>query len=255
MCSTRPPVLSICIPAYGFEEGVRRILKRFNGDPRLEILISEDFSDRPLDLSDCEGLIHKVNAEPGGAVANWNRVMSWATGDYVWLLHHDEEPFFFDGLESFLCRLQEPSAPCLLVSRLELRDRFWQRVLRSDAVRRTVLHWPSMVLLHNSIGAPSNVIIRRKNAELFDERLKWFVDLEWYYRLFTTCRHVAFSQFGILTHSYDGSITRNMQEELAVLATREVAFVCEKHGIKIGFRKLWHWKLRMFQAIKRNFCP
>lgn len=248
------PVLSICIPAYRFEKGVRRIIDVLHDSPRLEILISEDWSEHPLDLSDLfdlQSLTHKVNPKPNGAIANWNMVMSWAKGKYVWLLHHDEEPVFPDGLEAFLDSLEQPDAPCILLSHLELRDRLWQRALRSDLVRQIFLCWPRLVLLHNPIGALSNVIVHRNIIEPFDERLKWFVDTEWYFRVLAKYRNAKFSQFDIHTHAYDGSITQGMNDEIAEIALREIEIVCDEHEIGDGFRKLWRGKLKLFERIKK----
>lgn len=249
------PTLSICIPAYGYEKGVRRILARLIDNPRIEILVSEDMSDRPLDLSDLsdlKNLTHRVNTTPRGAIANWNKAMSWANGDYVWLLHHDEEPVFPDGLEAMLDSMEQPDAPCVLLSRLEIRDRFWQRALRSDTVRRFFMHSPRLILLHNSLGAPSNIIVQRNILELFNENLKWFVDVEWYFRIFSNCRNFTMSKFSVCSHTYDGSITNGMRDKIAVVALREIDIVCEKHNIGIMFRLLWCGKQHVFEKIKRE---
>lgn len=253
MNSAPIPVLSICIPAYGFEEGVRRIFRQLKPDPRLEIIVSEDISARPLDLSDfaqTHNLIHVVNRRPEGAVVNWNRVLSMATGRYVWLLHHDEEPFFPDHLDGLLTRLASPQAPCLLLSHLELNDRLWQRGLRIDSIRRVLLRFPRLILIHNAIGSPSNCIVRRDSALRFDERLKWFVDVEWYYRLLSQCAHTSFSEFSIHSHPYQDSITAGLKSDVFEIGSDEIRMICGSHGFGNFFRSLWKLNILFKKLIK-----
>jgi glycosyltransferase involved in cell wall biosynthesis len=253
MNSSHNPVLTICIPAYGYEEGVRRILKNLQDSSRLEILISEDISKSPIDLSDFshwQCLTHTVNSAPRGAIANWNKVISEAKGTFVWLLHHDEEPIFPSGIKDFLDFLEHSQTTDLLLSRLEVHDRIWQRVLRSDLSRKIFLRFNYLILLHNSIGAPSNIIVNRESITSFDEELQWFVDVEWYYRLFVNCQKVDFSHFRIVTHPYTQSITQQIKTEIEIIAQREVGIVCKKHNASRGFRFLWRTKLSIFGRIK-----
>ena len=41
----------------------------------------------------------------------------------------------------------------------------------------------NFLLLHNVIGSPSNVVIRRSICQHFDTKLQWLVDVEWYVNL------------------------------------------------------------------------
>lgn len=250
---SKSPILSICIPAYRNEEGVRRILSTLGDGSNLEILISEDKSDSPLDLRDLHKRLqfeHYVNERPKGAVSNWNRVISRAHGKYIWLLHHDEEPVFEGGVSRFLDNLTNgPERDCL-VSSLKLDDRVWQRSLRTNPIRKMLVNFPMTVLLHNYIGSPSNVIFHRRVIEKFDERLQWLVDCEWYFRLFANCDEVTFGEFGILSHPYSESITMNLGREVSTLALNEARFVCEKHNVSRLATRLWLIKLSIVKALR-----
>lgn len=259
---TGRPILSVCIPAYGYEAGVRRILTRFadvvQSSDRLEILVSEDKSDRPLGLLDLREKLnfdHHVNQNPTGAIANWNAVMARASGQYIWLLHHDEEPVFVAGFENFLDMLEYNAPIDCLISDLKLADRWWQRGLRHDALRKIFVRFPVTILAQNYIGAPSNIIFHRSLKADFDSRLNWLVDVEWYYRLFgggDARRRFSFSQFAIITHPYSDSITQNISDRVGELALREAKLIGQRHALNPFFRGFWHCKLLLSNLVKQR---
>lgn len=250
------PTLSICIPAYRHEEGVRLILSRLEYSDRLEVLISEDKSEKPLHLDEFQDQVrfeHTINERPSGPVANWNGVISRARGKYIWLLHHDEEPFFINGLGDLLKTLEQDEQRDCLVSHLNINDRWWQRLLRSDVVRKLLVRFPKSVLLQNYIGSPSNVIFHQSKYAEFDETLQWFVDTEWYYRLFSRCTRISFSEFGIITHPYVESITQELKNKVGELSQMETKYICQKHSFTSLTKRVLLTKLTLGHILKKGF--
>lgn len=240
--------LTIGIPAYLNQLGVERIIDSFGDRGDIEILISEDVptqKDVFKDLPNLTNIRHWKNSPPLGAVPNWNAILQRATGEFVWVIHHDEAPHFPKGLDAFLHHLRKTPAN-LLISRLENdSDIFLKRAIRSDALRRILSLLPKSILLHNYIGSPSNVIVRRSHLEAFDEELKWFVDLEWYFRLTRAVARTDMSEFTVTSFPNDQSITASLQDNITQISHSEIDYICSKHDISSLFCRIWHMKVNL----------
>ena len=94
--------LSILIPTYNFKSGINKILDCIESiDDNLrnfiEIIISDDSDYEIIQKNRNESLknsfknyIYNHNIDNYGAINNWNKLISKAKGEYIWLLHHDE---------------------------------------------------------------------------------------------------------------------------------------------------------------------
>ena len=210
-------------------------------------------SDTPLDIDDLKptvNFLHNINASPSGAIANWNGLISRARGRYIWLLHHDEEPVFTHGLDAFLDSLEHHEPRDCLISHLNLRDRWWQRAIRTDAARKILVKRPISILFQNYVGSPSNVIVHCSKRTAFTQTLTWFVDIEWYYRLFSQSKKITFSEFEIITHPYTGSITESLGKGTGGLALSEAKLICREHHLSPVLKWLWIGKLKVVRWVK-----
>jgi len=122
--------LSILIPAYGYAEGVERILSGLRVDPpdELEIIISDNSRDEQVSQlvadfsSHYQGKLRYIRNHPGlGAIANWNFLLELASGEYVLLLHHDEYPLGENFARRALGRLSTASEIDVFVMECILR--------------------------------------------------------------------------------------------------------------------------------------
>lgn len=235
--------LSILIPAYGYAGGVKTILSNFRDDALigLEILISDDSSDDLVERVVSEQSPHfrgklryRRNQPRLGAVANWNSLLEWASGEYVLLLHHDEYPL---GLE-FTRRVLEllESAPevdvfvleCVLSS-MDGKD---LRHHMPGLIQKLVLkYFPTYLFRRNVVGPTSCLIVRRDLYPRFDERLHWLVDVDAYFRLrkktarWRVCRHLKIGS----TLGRKDSITASIKDKLKDLDQQERIYLNQKH--------------------------
>ena len=94
--------ISILIPAFNYSKGIKKIIeclkfsdKKFRKN--IELIISDD-SDKKIINKKLEADLIKsfsnfqyiYNQKALGAIPNWNKLISLAQGEYIWLLHHDE---------------------------------------------------------------------------------------------------------------------------------------------------------------------
>lgn len=253
MDSLKRPVLSICIPAYRYAEGVARIIKSIGADARVEIIISDDDKGHPVDLGELvswPNVHYTINPKPSGAIANWNRLVTMATGAYVWIIHHDEIPVFERDVGELISKLLNHDAADIYISKIVL-DRYPAlHFLWNDYVRIVAIKFPIILLFLNVIGSPSNIIFRKDRFLPFDQSLTWLVDVEWYSRQLKNSRKNSLSAFRVRSVSYDGSITQNIKSDICKIEISEINYISEKHGLSKLLRLSWQLKCRLFHYAK-----
>ncbi len=241
--------LSVLIPAYGYAEGIDKILSSFRHDPpdELEIIISDDSLDERVNqlVADFSrqylGKLKYRRNRPGlGAVFNWNSLLEQASGDYILLLHHDEYPLKDRFAWHVLKLLREnPEVDvfvmeCILMSSNGAKARPHLPRMISNLV---VKYFPSYLFRRNVIGPASSLIIRHALYPRFDERLRWLVDVEAYFRLRQeTVRWRICSDLKIgSAMGRKDSITASIRDELRDLDARERVYLCQKYPVA----KVW----------------
>jgi glycosyltransferase involved in cell wall biosynthesis len=257
-------LLSVLIPAYCYAEGVDRILSRLLRDPshEIEIIISDD---SPDDLvyncvanfsRSCPDAIKYKRNRPGlGAVANWSSLIQQACGEYILLLHHDEFPVDCEFINNVLKILKEDSdtdvfvLECILMS---VTGAVARPHLPTFLKVLAIKYFPIYLFKRNVVGPTSCLIIRRDLYPRFDDRLRWLVDVEAYFRLrevtarWRFCRNL---RIGSVLGRKD-SITSSIKNDLGLLDASERAYLCNKYPIA----EVWldpgiHWAANTLEAI------
>ena len=183
---------SVCIPAHEDAAAVRRAVERLRsqsvGD--WECVVSDD--SRSDAVEDCVSgfgdarIRYFRNAPSLGAPANWNAALRKARGRIVTLLHQDDfysspdvllhvqRAFASGGIRVAVCarELWRNGAPCARYAD------------NRGSVAAFLRRFPQRSLVVNRMGHPSVIFLEARLAGiLFDERLLYFLDTEWYSRL------------------------------------------------------------------------
>ena len=193
------PKVSICIPAYNNAEGVKRLLDSIliQTFTDYEILISDDSSnDQIQDLiaSYPEGTIsYRRNRLSLGAAANWNRCIQRARGEFIKLMHHDDWFSDCNSLETFVNLLeQNPKAVLAFSGTYQVRgDESFARHISEEDAKLIEIDYRNL-FLGNTIGAPS-AVIHRRTTHVYDERLSWLVDVDFYISLLKEYKQFAYT--------------------------------------------------------------
>lgn len=236
------PILSIIIPTFEYAIGVRRILRVLSEECPLsiEILISDDsLTDEVLYVvKEYEYTAQKIsyhrNRPSLGASENWNALLESAKGEYCLLMHHDEFPLSSLFIRSALDELRRnPNVDVLMMDCVLVRDdgkaarRHVPNLIRSWIVR----HAPAYLFRRNVIGPTSALIVRRRLYPKFDNKLRWLIDVEAYFRLrhstnrWRTCKHL---QIGSMLGRHD-SITASMGTKIMEIQRQELEYLVNKH--------------------------
>lgn len=238
-------ILSVLIPAYEHPVGVVRILDclyvtRVSG---IECIVSDDsLSDAVLNAVKSHpffltGDITYIRNKPSlGAVLNWNSLLKSARGEYVLLMHHDEAPAKLGFFDVLLNEIRTSEFPDVMVFECLV---FMQRLGRFRPnqprwLRASILRWaPSLLLLHNVIGAPSMLVLKRRCCPLFDAQLKWLVDVDWMIRIFSN-PELRWSVSRVLPvtslHNTAVSVTESIKFEVNQLRQQEFLLLADRLG-------------------------
>jgi glycosyltransferase involved in cell wall biosynthesis len=185
--------VSICIPAYRQVDYLRATLHSVAQQDfdDYELIVSDDSPDDSVrdllaEFPFGERLTYVRNTPALGSPENWNAAIRLARGEYVKILHHDDHFTRPDALRRFVALLDtHPEADfAFAASRVVHVDSGLQRVHRASQEQLAELRAdPASLFLGNCIGAPSATICRRGLALEYDRRMKWLVDVDYYYRV------------------------------------------------------------------------
>ena len=216
------------IPAFEYGEGVTRILKfiemsKFQG---CEVIISDDSQTNKIEslvkkhpLYKQKRIQYKKNNSSKGAVANWNTLLEQANGEYIMFLHHDEIPEdteFFTKLELAIRKSQGNNIFILRCSHLVLNNRYLRYHMPYVFTQCMLRLSPEFILIHNLIGSPSNMVVRKKFCHQFNEKLTWLVDVEWIFRLLrnNNKKWLILKDLSIISIAYEKSITASLGNKI-----------------------------------------
>jgi len=209
-------MISVVIPTYNnlglCEQAVASVLKQRGCE--YEVIVVDDSTERGIEeyisglQSDRIRYFH--NRPSLGAVPNWNSGLARATGDGIILMHHDEA-FESDKHLATIEQMLKDSDAVVCAKRVMSGDR--QKRERYPAwLKRYLMRRRTPVLGMNYIGPSACVAVRRELAEEFDERLRWLVDTEWYYRLLSRAESPRYTEAArvLSHHGSAGQITGRM---------------------------------------------
>lgn len=187
------PKISICIPSYKQAGLLRQALNsiQIQSFTDYEVIITDDTPDESIkDLVAVHPLKEKIkyhkNPQSLGSPANWNASLEKASGEYIKILHHDDYFTSGNSLQEFVNMLDaNPNVDFAfsgtLVDLVQLKMKNTHRC--SESKLNKIKADPSQLFFANLIGAPSATIFKKKATILFDEQMKWLVDIDWYIRL------------------------------------------------------------------------
>lgn len=251
--------LTILIPTYNFKLGINKILdciESIEDDLRdyIEIIISDDSDEEIIQKSRNKSLkkhfknyfyIHNIENE--GAINNWNKLISKAKGDYIWLLHHDEYwqkekniiRYIFEAINT-----KNPNIIILPITKLKtkrifnLNFKMIQKHITFQKIIKTYINNPKLLIKSNIIGPPSALIYKKNNFS-YDVNLKYLVDVEFYIRLFNYYNSkkiiLGTKYFDLISiQNNEKSITNFLKKEIKSLKKKEENYILNRYNLKFN---------------------
>jgi glycosyltransferase involved in cell wall biosynthesis len=185
------PFVSICIPAYKRLNYLQRLFDsiRIQTYKNYELVITDDsgidssvYDYVVSEVSDLSIVYHK-NLVPLGSPKNWLASISHAKGDWIKIMHDDDYFTSPDSLQEFIKQI-DPNIDCIFSGYHAVYENGEVKNMTISSSRfKQFVHQPLSLFSNNIIGPPSVMMFRKSVTEIFDERLKWIVDWEYYIRL------------------------------------------------------------------------
>lgn len=257
---------SIIIPTYNnrslLKNALKSLVKQRSND--FEILVVDDSANNIIEnyvsRLNIKNLKYYHSVPPLGAVKNWNYGLSLAEGKYVILLHHDE---YFTESTNFLYNCQSifENLDCdaiVVNSSVRFTDGSERKQKISHKIKLFMLsHFPSALFVSNIIGPTSCVVIKRDLVEPFNEKLKWLVDIDWYYRILKNRRITLVNDLFIGSiHGHEGQITNSINIKETEIADKfELRNFYGKWSIVSFFLIIRGWAYFVKRKLFKNLNP
>lgn len=233
-------LISILIPTYNYPSGVRRILDSTLPLPDdVEIIICDDSTDASVEdvcslYASYKNFHYFKNSESSGAISNWNLLVSKSVADYIVVLHHDELPSIKHFAE-YLKRLVTEKCHDVYNHDVVLVDPNLSKLrIHSLTLIRSIVikYFPELILRRNYVGPTGALVLRRSLCPKFDDKLKWFVDNDFYFSLRSETSdwcHVSSPKILSIQDTH-ASITRSLSSDLKKIKISESSYLKDKHS-------------------------
>lgn len=211
------PLISICIPAYKRIDYIRRLLDSIDRQSfrDFEVIITDDSPDTALQTL-CETcssnypLTYYRNRSPLGTPENWNEAIRRSNGQWIKMMHDDD--WFSDehSLEYFARAVADnPEAGFIFSAyrNVQIEGGGAEDIFVRSARYRSLLKKRVILFSGNIIGPPS-VVLHRRSPLLYDNKIKWLVDVDFYIRFLETNRPVYINRILINVGMGDQQVTR-----------------------------------------------
>jgi len=184
------PFISICIPAFQRANYLKRLLDsiEIQSFRVFEVVITDDSPGMEVsDLIEIHALRPMIryfkNVKTLGSPENWNEGIRRSGGDWVKIMHDDDWFAGPDSLLFFADAIRKSTALFYFSAYTNVfPDGHIKKIKSNDSQRRALNKRPEILLSSNRIGPPSAVIFKKDMFLLFDIRMHWLVDIDFYLR-------------------------------------------------------------------------
>ncbi|MBU3558363.1 glycosyltransferase [Polynucleobacter sp. Nonnen-W13] len=232
------PLLTILIPVYNYYSGLLRILNNLPVDnEKLEIIICDDSDD--IDYEFYKFIDYKIkiilNPVNIGAAKTWNKLLKASNGAYTMIIHHDEFPENKNTINLLIKDIESHYTCDVFVLKYKIlkNNKIFNHTsgrLKLFFINNSIAY----IIRRNFIGSMSSLIIRSEFYQEFDIKLKWFIDVDLFYRVLMSTKNVNYLNKSIVSEvDRIESITYNVKKNnFNELKNQELMYLANNHGYR-----------------------
>lgn len=128
-----------------------------------------------LDTNGVEFIYVRYSENYGNPCSNWNNALKYANGDYIHYLAMDDRLASEDSVKNVVEFMNQTKSKWIAVSHTTTHD-----------TQKFTPRWNDNILQANTISGPSAVVLDKSLKHIMlDPEFTWFLDLDWYYRIYT----------------------------------------------------------------------
>lgn len=220
-------LFSLVIPAYNYVDGIKRILDGLPFDffENCEVIIFDNSNNNAvqdyLDLLELP-IKYKRREARGNPCTNWNDLINSARGKYIQVMHHDEYIDKISDWNVLIDSLSTGSDFYLCKLKISKDGRLFSHV--PEILRRfAIIKYPKYLFRRNLVGPCACLIFKKDLGVLFDDRLIWYVDTEFYQKIFGAASSKEFLNDVCIYSFYrrEGTITSQIRANLNEIKVKE----------------------------------
>jgi glycosyltransferase involved in cell wall biosynthesis len=230
--TTQNIIISLLIPTYNNLSGLIKIFDSLDRriPDNIEIIISDDSDNNEIldyivNINIGAEIKFQRNIPSLGAVNNWNNLLNISNGDFFILLHHDEFFGNWNPLTTLLNFISSNPDTEVFIFNLLKKSPIYNKLIPNTSyfLKRFAIFYPTFNYRRNVFGPLSCFMIKRSSTLFFDVNLKWYVDVDYYYRLLSNSDKIKIlNKFYILTAADNvNSITNKLKPNLINIKLNE----------------------------------
>ena len=234
------PFISIFIPAYKNIGFLKRLLEsiRVQNFTDYEVIVTDDSPGNEVELLTAQYILnnaswHYLRNDPAqGMPKNWNRGLGLCQGEWLKIMHDDDWFSSSDSLGIFAERAQNTNKTFLFSAYTNVYANGKTEQKNVGNYRKNLLAKEPMSLLSdNVVGPPSVCMVHHSVKQLYDERLRWRVDIDYYIRVLQGGNGFCYMDeplvnIGIGTEQITNEVKYNKAVELP-----EALIILHKYGV------------------------
>ena len=233
--------ISICIPTFQRVNFLKRLLDSISVQSfkDFEVIVTDDSPEDDVRKLSQEyenkfSLRYFKNVVPLGTPANWNQAIRHARGEWIKLMHDDD---WFSSSESLEIFSQYTSADSKFIfsgyTRVYTDEKKLPQTLIADSsVYESIQKEPNLLFVNNWIGPPSVTLVHRSVKDIYDEKLKWRVDIDFYMRLLENGEKFVYINHSLINIGMSGlQVTQSSINDPKV-ELPEGWIILKKHGVR-----------------------
>ena len=237
-------LVSICIPAYKNVQYLQRLLASISSQTfrDFEVIITDDSNDDFVKNYIAShkwrfSLSYFKNEIPVGSPENWNAAVRHAKGEWIKIMHHDDWFSSETALEEFTQEIKSHHNSSFFFCSYENKyeDGESKKVAPPNSLLRNLIFKNPLALLSgNIIGPPSVTIYKNDGKTLYDDRIKWLVDIEFYIRYLKNKKPVYIDRSLINIGIHETQVTKDsfLKPEIEIPEHLIVLSKCGEDALK-----------------------
>ena len=232
------PLISICIPTYKNVEFLQRLLDSISIQTLkdYEVIVTDDSPDDSIKALVADYKSLKINYYKNsvalGTPANWNFAISKAKGEWIKIMHHDDWFASENSLESFKKSMTKNERIIKCSYNNVYKNGKSEIIKLTNRWKERILKQPMCLMANNVIGPPSVLLIHYSIKEIYDERLKWRVDQEFYIRLLKSQHNFQYIRDALINVGISEEQVTNSCFNNPFIELPEGLILLKKYGVK-----------------------
>lgn len=255
---TSQPYISICIPAYNRVEKLGRLLDSivWQNYKNFEVIIADDSNtSQVVELIQAYPtlpIIYYHNKTALGTPENWNEAVRQASGKWIKIMHDDDWFATNTALSKFAAIAQKNTGTFIFSAYNNVIAQKQVIAVQPSPLRlKRVIRFPANLWAQNIIGPPSVVMYPNDGQFIYDNQMKWLVDIDMYIRRMAVHKPVFIPELLINVELGETQVTAAVKNDPRV-EVPEHFMLLQKTGLSALKHILvydYHWRfIRNFKV-------